>query len=262
MRRAISLSIPQPCSESWAAMTPTATGRHCAACAKTVVDFTQRTDAEILVYLAGAASGRTCGRFAAGQLERPLQRTVLAAPTRWRAWLAAVVAVWSLRETAGTAAKAQTPMEMRRKVGAAIVPSDQLRTMRKPDYEEATGGRILRGVVVDAATHEVLPGVTVLLKDTQIGTSTKSDGSFELVVPVELAVPTGVNVRVSSVGYQSQLRMLSLENVAVLQNFQLQASQIMLGGAVFMSVRRPWPWHPRSFYNRSKYWLTRPFRRS
>ena len=88
------LTIPQPCHESWAAMSPTATGRHCAACAKTVVDFTLKTDAEILAHLAGAAPGRTCGRFAAGQLERPLQRAAPVAPAaRWRAWLAAIVSV-------------------------------------------------------------------------------------------------------------------------------------------------------------------------
>ena len=73
-------------------MTPTPTGRHCAACQKTVVDFTQKTDAEILAYLAGAA-GPACGRFRAGQLARPLQvATPGGAAPRWRAWLAALVA--------------------------------------------------------------------------------------------------------------------------------------------------------------------------
>ena len=112
MRSRVSLTIPQPCHQSWAVMTPAAVGRHCAACAKTVVDFTQQTDDEILAYLAGAASNRTCGRFAAGQLECPLQRAVLAAPTRWWAWLAAV-AMWAVREGVGELVEAQTPIEMR-----------------------------------------------------------------------------------------------------------------------------------------------------
>ena len=53
---------------------------------KSVVDSALKSDAEILAYLAGAASGRTCGRFVAGQLERPLQRAAPAAPTRRRTW--------------------------------------------------------------------------------------------------------------------------------------------------------------------------------
>ncbi|GAB2852814.1 hypothetical protein [Hymenobacter ruber] len=114
MRPARSIHIPQPCHENWASMTPTATGRHCAACAQTVVDFTLKTDAEILAYLAGAASPRICGRFAAGQLERPLQRAAAVAPTaRWRAWLAAAVAMWGVREGSGVVAQAQAPAEWR-----------------------------------------------------------------------------------------------------------------------------------------------------
>ena len=124
MRPITFLVIPQPCHESWAAMSPTAPGRHCAACAQTVVDFTLKTDAEIMAYLAGAATGRTCGRFAAGQLERPLQRVVPAALSgRWRAWLAAMVAIWALRESIGTEAKAQTATEWRARYWGGPVPA-------------------------------------------------------------------------------------------------------------------------------------------
>jgi|GEM_PF-5922451 len=100
------LRVPQPCPESWAAMTPTAAGRHCAACQKTVVDFTQKTDAEILAYLAHAGRGNTCGRFRKEQLGRPL-RPVLPVPpaTRWQAWLAglllATLALQSCQHTLG-----------------------------------------------------------------------------------------------------------------------------------------------------------------
>ena len=123
MRTTTTLHIPQPCPESWAAMSPTGTGRHCAACAKTVVDFTLKTDAEILAYLARAGNSRTCGRFAAGQLERPLQRAASAAPTaRWRAWLAAAVAVWGLREGFTFNAQAQAATEWRARYWGGPVP--------------------------------------------------------------------------------------------------------------------------------------------
>jgi hypothetical protein len=62
-----SLSVPQPCQENWANMTPSGRDRACAACQKVVVDFAAMTDAEVLAYLQ-KASARTCGRFGAGQL--------------------------------------------------------------------------------------------------------------------------------------------------------------------------------------------------
>jgi hypothetical protein len=98
------LRIAQPCTESWADMTPAATGRHCAACQKTVVDFTHKTDAEILAALRQAA-GETCGRMRADQLGRPLV-TPTAAP-RWRAWLGAALALGGVLGASRAAAQGQ-----------------------------------------------------------------------------------------------------------------------------------------------------------
>ncbi|TNE81531.1 MAG: hypothetical protein EP332_03825 [Bacteroidetes bacterium] len=61
-------TIPNPCSEDWQAMTPNALGRHCDSCAKTVVDFTQMTDAEIQSYFTKSQGQRLCGRFKSSQL--------------------------------------------------------------------------------------------------------------------------------------------------------------------------------------------------
>ena len=273
-------------------MTPTAAGRHCAACEKTVVDFTLKTDAEILAFLAGAVSGRTCGRFAAGQLERPLQRAALAAPTgRWRAWLAAAVAVWGLREANSLATHAQAPAEWRTRYWGGPVPATKpnealgtpnllpfevqkpLVPIVRPEvvHRVITMGmvssqvakptlvqpvvqpRVLRGVVTDAADGQGLPGVTVLLKGTQIGTSTGVDGHFELHLP-ELQTGSGIIV-ISSVGYLSQERPVTTYETDWLVSVKMNTQ--VLGGLVYV---RPWPWHLRSFYSWSKYWLTKPFR--
>ena len=256
MRHTVSLAIPQPCNESWAAMTPQAAGRYCAACQQTVVDFTRHTDAEILAHLARAAGARTCGRFAAGQLERPLQRAAPAAPTRWRAWLAAAAAVWALRETNGAAARAQTPAEQR--PTPAATPAEYLRTQRRPDTEAAAETWTLRGTVRELPGHEGVPGATVLLKGTVIGTSADAEGRFELVVPAALAAAGPVTVRVSSIGYETQDKVVTAGNANLAVDLVMRAQ--MLGGAVVCQIIQPW-WYPRSLYNRGKYWLTRPFRR-
>ena len=264
MQHQTTLSIPQPCSESWAAMTPTATGRHCAACARTVVDFTLKTDAEILAYLTKAAGSRTCGRFAAGQLERPLQRAAPAAPTaRWRAWLAAAAAVWGLREVLSVAANAQTPIEMQRKVGKPVVMREP-QARRKPDYEGPGSLRTVRGIVRDSATHEGLPGVSVLIRNTTTGIATDHTGAFELTLPADYADANGVTLRIAFIGYVTQERYLLASDESLPLEVVLRPDQQMLGEMVIAGgahFRQPWPWHPRAFYNWTKYQLTRPFRR-
>ncbi|WP_201982671.1 carboxypeptidase-like regulatory domain-containing protein [Hymenobacter rubidus] len=266
-------------------MTPTNTGRHCAACAKVVVDFTLKTDAEILAYLAKAASGRTCGRFAAGQLDRPLQRAAPATPTaRWRAWLGAAVAVWGMREAEGITATAQAPTEWRARYWGGPVPATapvELKGASSAEEIESTAKQItkdrlslhynaapvhletavnptlvLRGTVKDASTSEALPGVTILIKETTIGTNSNADGTFELAIPTQLGGATEVIVVVRSIGYLTQERVVAANAIGIAQQFVLRVETM---GQLEL---RPLPWHPRAFYYWGKYWLTRPFRRS
>jgi len=256
MSRALTLTIPQPCSESWAAMTPAAQGRHCAACQKTVVDFSRMSDAEVLAYLAKPGQASGCGRFLASQLERRLLPPQNTNATRWRSWLMAAVALWGLRETAGSEAKGQTRTEQR-----AVSAGSPLDYSIKPDYEGIPGPRVLRGTVVDSSTSEGLPGVSIFLQGTTIGTSSDSDGKFSLVLPPG----TKPVVIINYLGYLPQ-SVVPLEQayqdgpgirVALLVDPTLAGEVIMTGGY----HRRAWPWHPREFYYWAKYQLSRPFQR-
>lgn len=270
MRPSLVLSIPQPCSESWATMTPTAQGRHCAACQKAVVDFTHKTDAEILAVLASAAAGRTCGRFAAGQLGRPLQRAAPAAPgpARWRAWLAAAAAVWGLREGSGMETKAQAPAtEWRARYWGGPVPAAPPAGAKEVAMDPKP--LVLKGVVRDSTTHEGLPGVSVILRSSTVEVATAADGTFELRVPDEYRPAGQIGLQVRYLGYVSQERIVATSSAQPLA-FRLQPDVkgmlggevvVVAGGVVAMAVPHPWPWHPRSFYYWGKYWLTRPFRR-
>ena len=62
------LKIAEPCREDWSKMTTVQKGRHCAVCAKQVVDFSENSKEEIIDYL-DDAEGQTCGRFKKGQID-------------------------------------------------------------------------------------------------------------------------------------------------------------------------------------------------
>ena len=196
------ITVPQPCHENWAQMAPAAQGRHCAACDKVVVDFTRMTDAEVVRWLQRPQPGRTCGRFATKQLNRPLLVPALPAP-RWQKWVATTAAVVGLQAGAAPEAQAQRPIPTEQRIitmGMVAVPRRvEPLTLNLPPI-------VVRGVVTDRSTGEGLPGVTVLLKNTTTGTSTNSDGTFEL----EISAPAAGQVLVfSSIGYVSEERSLS-----------------------------------------------------
>ena len=61
------ITIPKPCHENWALMSPDEKGRFCAVCEKSVFDFTQKKESEI-VNLIQLQEGNICGRFRKSQI--------------------------------------------------------------------------------------------------------------------------------------------------------------------------------------------------
>jgi hypothetical protein len=95
----LKISIPTPCHEDWNAMIPNAQGKHCNACAKTVVDFTGMTDDEVKHFLLNRKDEKLCGRFRNEQLHRitidlPHNIFYLQMPL-WKKYLAAILIVFS-----------------------------------------------------------------------------------------------------------------------------------------------------------------------
>eukprot|EP01041_Mallomonas_annulata_P034394 gene34394-57152_t len=66
-KETFSISIPNPCHENWNEMKAEEQGRFCSKCAKTVVDFTQKSKEQIKSYFE-ELSGKVCGRFRNEQL--------------------------------------------------------------------------------------------------------------------------------------------------------------------------------------------------
>lgn len=69
------ITLPKPCHEKWERMTPKEKGRFCAVCSKTVRDFTNDSDDEILDYFSDSYSENTCGNFYQSQLNRNIQHS-------------------------------------------------------------------------------------------------------------------------------------------------------------------------------------------
>lgn len=68
MKKSITIRIPEPCHEDWAKMTATEKGKFCSVCTKEVIDFTSKTDEELVKFL--SKNKNACGRVKKSQLNR------------------------------------------------------------------------------------------------------------------------------------------------------------------------------------------------
>ena len=178
-----SISIPQPCAQPWSNMSPTVAGRHCAACATEVVDFTRMSDAEIMAFMARQGSRRVCALTNATQL------APTAPATRWRRWLLAGLALlgWQSATSCATKPPQQPPVPTTATVATdlAMTPARQI---------------IIRGQVLDGASGPAVAGARVMINDTEFGTTTDEKGNFELVMARDWAPIAGGSATLKFLG--------------------------------------------------------------
>jgi hypothetical protein len=74
--------IPNPCHEDWNQMLPEERGRHCLACSRTVIDFTDWEPDAIRDYMIRQKEEKVCGRFMESQLDMTPEPEVVNWPVR------------------------------------------------------------------------------------------------------------------------------------------------------------------------------------
>lgn len=174
-------------------MSPEEKGRFCQHCQKTVVDFSNMTDRELVNYFS-TASGRVCGRFMPEQLNR---ETVI--PRESKQPFISIAAMLSALYffIPGTKA-AIRPMTTQGQADTT-----------EPATEPVPLNRVITGTVTSDGQVNFLEGVTVRIKDTYIGTMTNENGHFRIVLP-ESYTDTSALLKFSYVGYSTEEMRISL----------------------------------------------------
>ena len=216
-----SISITKPCSQSWQQMEIRENGRHCAYCAKMVIDFTKMTNDEILTYFSRAHD--FCGRFGVVQLEN-VNRALAAGVQRRFSWKG----IFAAASLAGimSFSKAQSQN--------VPYPTEQRATTPKADYTAAVadsaGHFTINGYVKASDDGLPIPGVEIRIKGTNTGVETAVNGHFTL------NVSAGQVLEFRYIGYQTkQISVSSIKHGKI--NVTLEVNATALGGPGAMYVR-------------------------
>jgi hypothetical protein len=167
----IQISLPEPCMERWEEMTPDGRGRHCAACSKTVIDFTVMTDSEVAAIFLGAGNNLPCGHFLETQLDR-----LLAADARQQqgigGWAKRAAAIVMLIPSMLSGACAQ----QKKAVHSTVTQQ------AKPAEVGTSKQRRIKGQVLDNKTSHPVAGMRLAIASLQLDTVTDKKGRFVFVL--------------------------------------------------------------------------------
>lgn len=187
--KTFTLSIPSACSQKWESLTHTAQGGFCTACSKTVIDFTGKTQEEIIRYFQNPPS-HTCGRFRPAQL-RTYTFSDLSQVRPGYTLLKMGVAALLMALLAKPAA-AQDQLNKSKTERVYEKTRTQMDTTMARDV-------VINGVVRSSEDALTLPGASILVKDTQRGTEADMNGEFTLG-----ELHPGDVLEVSFVGYETR----------------------------------------------------------
>ncbi|MEE1944928.1 carboxypeptidase-like regulatory domain-containing protein [Pedobacter sp. KR3-3] len=230
------ISIPKPCTQNWADLSPAEKGRYCSSCQKEVIDFRGWTADELQDWFANS-NGRVCGRLSQKQLDYFKPKEV-----RHEGWsfsakvlLASSLALLtSSKVYSNTFAKSdsaihQNTNEKGSKIKEEAKPSDSL--------------IIIKGIITAKEDKLPLPDVSIFLKNSSVSGSTGDNGRFTLQVK---ATPgQKLLLEFKCLGYATKELEITPESVA--QELELEmafSDEGLTMGAVVVSYRR-YPLHKR-----------------
>jgi len=217
MRKSITVNIPEPCHEDWNKMSPKDKGRHCAACNKTVIDFTKQTDEQIIKHL--ESEGNLCGRFKKQQLNREI---VLARKDRnnYLSWAAS--GILALMSLGSQNVQAQEPPK--------IVHMDSVKVpqVKGKIATSILGTKLISGVVTDSTNNLPMAGVNVMVKNSTHSVETDKDGKYVI------KVKKGDVLVFSHLGFDS--KELKINKTASI-NIKLENNRLEIMGEVAGGIR-------------------------
>lgn len=161
------ISIPKPCTQDWQKMSVIEKGRFCTTCQKNVIDFTNLSDRQIENILHN--NKNICGRFNSSQLDREL----IVPKQKGSFWIAAATGAIGFLGLGNNEAFAQAETKVEQ---TDINKQDKTDTN---DQEKATIE--VSGTIYDDSNMP-LPGVSIHIKNTSIGTQTDFDGNYKITV--------------------------------------------------------------------------------
>ena len=205
MNQNFNLNISEPCSENFNQFKKTEAGGFCNSCEKEVVDFRNMTPNEIMNYFKNN-QGKTCGIF-----NKPQLKTYTPEPTRNSSKFNFISGLsFSLLSMAMlNTAQAQTTKEPTVVIEQKNEQATNVETKQDKEYK-------ISGIVSDEFSP--LPGATIILQGTTIGTETDFDGKFTF--PQKLK--KGDVLLISFIGYNTKRVTITDNNKKL--NFDLSIS--------------------------------------
>jgi hypothetical protein len=218
------IHLPSPCSQNPRNFTRTGMGGFCQSCQKEVIDFRQMNQKEVLDFIRKNPKN-TCGVFLKNQVKMAISKREN--KKLGSLWVLSLMGILGITIPSFSQKTSQPNQEQNIKVGDSILNGKPTLLMKK-----------IKGKIYSEQDKGELPGVTILIKGTKIGTVTNLNGEFELIIPDSFSVRK-IKLVISFVGFSTQEKKIILkENSINIGSIYLHEDQSVLGPFGLVNPRK------------------------
>ena len=198
------IKIGYSCHKDWSKMSGSNAERHCESCSKSVFNFSDSSNEEILKFLAARDGQKNCGKFDRQQLELLNQSLTKSSEANFYKPLILGASLTTL-VACGTSKKVCKTNHNHKNSNVEIVSN-----VNNPDSLSTV---LIKGQIFDDV-NEPLIGANFVFDDSKLGCTTDIDGKFEIEVKLdELKSQT---TSVQYVGYETfQIPLIDVKNKEV-----------------------------------------------
>lgn len=166
------ISIASPCRQNWLTMDQQEGSRFCNSCQKSVIDFTTKTNLEIIDLLNNSTSS-VCGRLTNKQLSE-LNNYTLSIPKHnsWLKYIGVLALGGSIFVQDAKALTVKPKIEVNSSVGKVILPKELTAKIHQ-----------VYGIVVDD-NDQPMVGIYVTIENTKLFAITDKKGRYTIKLPI------------------------------------------------------------------------------
>ena len=234
------LKIEKPCGQDWSSMNKTSIGKFCSHCSKSVIDFTQLTDNEVL-QIAEQHSGSLCGRLTQEQLNKVMQ---LQQQSQNNSRIYKIIAGLLMISTAENLL-ANGSQHLQKELVFVVDNKNETARLKEEKSEPKTDDNknIAQGTIIDSDTKEPVPFATILIKGTKTGTTSDIEGKFKLLIPDDLLTDK-ISLMITSIGYELKELVFDRKDLPITKDIIVVPAQKVLMGEVIVVKKKKW-WQRR-----------------
>lgn len=227
------LKIDKPCEQEWNSMMPDGKGKYCSHCSKTVIDFTNLTDNQVVQFIENT-SGKFCGRLSNAQLNRILETSQNSNYSYLYKILTGLLLLGGAKNI-DAQSNINTDIEI-----STLLDNKEFKEQNEVNIETLPDSSMnyIEGVVLDSATKKPLDYVTIRLKGAKTNVSTDENGRFKIFVLEYILASGNLTLVVTYIGYEKAEFTINATKLPITTELLLNSQETELMGEVIIIKKK------------------------